>query len=113
MLKRLLLSTMLLDGFLSCLANDMTPPAPPSWEPLWVYDDPSNGPRRRAHHAAVMMGEDHMLIFGGHDHSYDLLGDCWVWAFNESTWTRVRPEVENGMGPAPRAGEWAGPCMSV
>jgi hypothetical protein len=67
------------------------------------------GPIRRAHHAAVTVG-DTMLIYGGHNQNYDLLGDLHLFDFNTSKWSKVQANADAGFGPGPRAGK---PLMSL
>ena len=53
---------------------------------------PEGAPRPvgRAGHAAVGLGEDHLLVTGGVTESGEVLGDTWLLALGSGRWREVR-----------------------
>lgn len=83
------------------------PAQSPPWQGVWKYSEAESGPCRRAHHSAVVLG-DELLVMGGHDQEFRLLDDLWSWDFVHSRWTQLQTDVyPPGLGPMPRAGGWS------
>ena len=59
----------------------------------WSQLVPPEGEPRpvgRSSHAAVGLGEDHLLVTGGVNESLEVLGDAWLLALGSGRWREVR-----------------------
>jgi N-acetylneuraminic acid mutarotase len=80
-------------GDLFALRLDSDTGKPVSWDEVPLAKD-AKRPSDRNHHVAAAMNGKQMVIYGGrsgHDYSFPLLTDLWLFDSERITWTEVKP----------------------
>ena len=60
----------------------------------WIKLEPENSPPARTSFGMAHIGDDNVIIFGGHSNDGLILDDTWIFDLSENKWTEIESEIK-------------------